>query len=131
DTIAVILTKTDPDKKTIVLLHSSISPELLKLKVLQTGASGYLHKTGNQHDLIAQVNLWLKRGSGSFPLTSEPVAAPSIGSLVSTAPPNVTISTVPPSDRTQRLGAEDPKQPSGTFRRPVPAVLFVDDDTFT
>src|SRR5690349_23504351 len=41
DTIAVILAKTDPDKKTIVLLHSSLSPELLKLKVLQTGAQGF------------------------------------------------------------------------------------------
>ncbi len=125
DTIAVILAKTDPDRKTIVLLHSSLSPELLKLKVLQTGAQGFLHKTGNPHDLVAQINQWFKRGSGSFPLTTEPVVPPMIGTLS----PAVT-STAPPSGTAVRP-VIDEKQPSGTFKRTVPAVLFVDDDTFT
>jgi CheY-like chemotaxis protein len=131
DTIAVILAKTDPGKKTIVLLHSSLSPELLKLKVLQTGASGFLHKTGNAHDLVAQVNQWFKRGagSGSFQLTTEPVASPTIGTMSAASPPGVT-SSAPPSGTVSRP-AIDEKQPSGTFKRTVPAVLFVDDDTFT
>ncbi len=134
DTIAVILTKTDPDKKTIVLLHSSLSPELLKLKVLQTGASGYLHKTGNAHELVASVNTWLKRGSGAHPLTSQPVLAPAISTAAepvttSTAPPEAALSSVPPSHSTART-LNSPKPSSGTYRRP-PAVLFVDDDQFT
>ena len=129
DTIAVILAKTDPDKKTIVLLHSSLSPELLKLKVLQTGASGFLHKTGNPHDLVAQVNQWFKRGSGAFSLTNEPVAAPTIGTMSAAAALGA-VSSAPPSGTVSRP-AIDEKQPSGTFKRTVPAVLFVDDDTFT
>jgi CheY-like chemotaxis protein len=128
DTIAVILAKTDPDKKTIVLLHSSLSPELLKLKVLQTGASGFLHKTGNPHDLVAQVNQWFKRGSGSFPLTTEPVAPLMIGTLSAAAAS--ANSSAPPSGTVSRPAVDD-KQPSGTFKRTIPAVLFVDDDTFT
>jgi CheY-like chemotaxis protein len=126
DTIAVILTKTDPDRKTIVLLHSSISPELLKLKVLQTGASGYVHKTSSAHDLVAQVNQWIKKASGAYPLTSQPVSAPTIGIAAGTAPPDPSVSSVPPS----RPIVTEPKQPSGTFRR-LPTVLFVDDDQFT
>jgi DNA-binding NarL/FixJ family response regulator len=128
DTIAVILTKTDPDKKTIVLLHSSLSPELLKLKVLQTGASGYLHKTSSAHDLVTQVNLWLKRGSGAYPLASQPAALPVI--TAGTASPAPSVSSVPPSSGGARPTVTEPKQPSGTFRRPA-TVLFVDDDQFT
>src|SRR5215471_7903868 len=71
DTIAVILAKTDPARKTIVLLHSSIAPDLLKLKVLQTGASGYVHKTSSAHDLVAQINHWFKRGSGAHPTAAQ------------------------------------------------------------
>ena len=131
DTIAVILAKTDPDKRTIVLLHSSLSPELLKLKVLQTGASGYVHKTGSGHELVAQVNLWLKRGSGSHPLTSQPVLPPQIANAPE--PPAATAavaSSSPPPDSAGRT-ITHPKHPSGTFRKGAPTVLFVDDDQFT
>jgi DNA-binding NarL/FixJ family response regulator len=129
DTIAVILTKTDPGRKTIVLLHSSISPELLKLKVLQTGASGYLHKTSSAHDLVTQVNQWFKRSSGAYPLASQPTAAPIIASAEGAAA-DPSVSSMPPSSGGARPTVTEPKQPSGTFRRP-PSVLFVDDDQFT
>jgi CheY-like chemotaxis protein len=125
DTIAVILAKTDPDKKTVVLLHSSLSPDLLKLKVLQTGATGFLHKTGNPHDLVAQVNHWLKRGSGTFQLTGEPITPPTIGTMAAV------VSAVPTSGTPARPSHDELKQPSGTSKRTAPAVLFVDDDSFT
>jgi CheY-like chemotaxis protein len=130
ETIAVILAKTDPDKKTIVLLHSSLSPELLKLKVLQTGASGYVHKTGNSHELVAQVNLWLKRGSGSHPLTSQPVLPPQIANAPEPPTGAAAASSSPPPDSAGRT-VTHPKHPSGTFRKNAPTVLFVDDDQFT
>jgi CheY-like chemotaxis protein len=130
DTIAVILTKTDPDRRTIVLLHSSIAPELLKLKVLQTGASGYVHKTSSAHDLVAQVNQWFKRGSGAHSLASQSAVTPSIATVASTAPTASSVSSVPPSSGSGRPAVAEPKHPSGTYRR-LPTVLFVDDDQFT
>jgi DNA-binding response OmpR family regulator len=127
DTIAVILARTDPDRKTIVLLHSSLSPELLKLKVLQTGASGFLVKTGNPQDVVAQVNVWMKRRFGITAGTAEP----SPTSVSSATLASVATSTAPPSGTVQRSTPDELKHPSGAFKRTVPSVLFVDDDTFT
>jgi CheY-like chemotaxis protein len=130
ETIAVILAKTDPARKTIVLLHSSIAPDLLKLKVLQTGASGYVHKTSSAHDLVAQINHWFKRGSGAHPMAAQAAVNPSIATVETAATQDAAAANAPPSSGPVRLGAAEPKHPSGTFRR-NPSVLFVDDDQFT
>lgn len=59
DTIARIVASAAPNQKTILLLYSGLPSEVLKLKVTQTGAHGYIHKT-NVADLVDQVCHWLK-----------------------------------------------------------------------
>src|SRR5262252_1123125 len=124
DTIAVILAKTDPARKTIVLLHSSIAPDLLKLKVLQTGASGYVHKTSSAHDLVAQINHWFKRGSGAHPTAAQAGLNPAIATAETAATLDPSVASAPPSSGAVRAAGADPKHPSGTFRK-NPSVLFV------
>jgi len=75
--IASVLATAAPARETILLLHSSLSGELLKLKVLQTGAHGYIQKTGNVLDLVNQVGAWLKR-PGTFPSEYEHDGDPAV-----------------------------------------------------
>lgn len=129
DTIASIVARAAPARKTILLLHSGLAPELLKLKVLQTGAHGYIQKTDNTADLVNQVSQWLRRGSaaarlGSFPNVMQSVSP--TGSPISNAP------TARLRDhRDEALpsaSAPPPTAVSGALQLSLPRTLFVDQD---
>jgi DNA-binding NarL/FixJ family response regulator len=110
-------------------LHSGLAPELLKLKVLQTGAHGYIQKTDNTADLVNQVSQWLKgRGAQSvhrsFPTVTR--AVPAIEILPSNPPK-------PPYNggRDEALpsaSAPPPTAVSGALHLSLPKTLFVDRD---
>ncbi len=62
DTVASIVARAAPAIKTVLLLYSGLSEEILELKVKQTGAHGYIQKSENASDLVRQVTAWLKVG---------------------------------------------------------------------
>ena len=61
DTIVGVLGKAQPRGDTVVLLHSSLSAEILRVKAEAVGAQGFLQKTGDLFALVREVNRWLKR----------------------------------------------------------------------
>jgi DNA-binding response OmpR family regulator len=91
DTIAKILAKMTQNPETMVLLHSSLSIENLKLKALATGAHGYIQKTDSATELIRRIEYWLSRSrfassnklqaSSAFVSSSAVRGAPSSGKL--------------------------------------------------
>ena len=61
DTIANVVAGAVPRSQTIVLLFSTLSPELLEAKVMQSGAHGFVQKTGDPADMVKQVRAWLAK----------------------------------------------------------------------
>jgi two-component system, OmpR family, response regulator len=61
DTLALMFDKARPGRESIILLHSTLSPEVLQAKVDAVGAHGYLQKSGDLYNLVRVVNRWLKR----------------------------------------------------------------------
>ena len=61
DTIVSVLAKAAPTSDTIVLLHSSLSAEVLHSKATTAGAHGFLQKSGDLFGMVREVNRWLKR----------------------------------------------------------------------
>jgi two-component system chemotaxis response regulator CheY len=134
DTIVSVLGKAAPTSDTIVLLHSSLSAEVLRGKVTTAGAHGFLQKSGDLFGLVREVNRWLKRVNSSgnmraalvapsddkYPSGSRPVArVPAAAAAAAVA--SASASAPPSSDS---LG----RRTSGTVRVDAPTVLLVDDD---
>jgi CheY-like chemotaxis protein len=128
DTIVSVLGKAAPTSETIVLLHSSLSAEVLRTKATTAGAHGFLQKSGDLFGLVREVGRWLKRSPNSVNLRvsgsddrvtsgTRPIAAPlgagSASGLMSAA------------DSASGVG---PSRRSGTLRVDAPTVLLVDDD---
>jgi CheY-like chemotaxis protein len=125
DTIVSVLGKAAPTSDTIVLLHSSLSAEVLRGKATAAGAHGFLQKSGDLFGLVREVNRWLKRVNSSgnmraalasssddkdkYPSGTRPAA-------------NLAASGPPSSD------AMGQRRTSGTVRVDAPTVLLVDDD---
>lgn len=65
DSLVKMLGSTQSNNETVVLLHSSLSDEVLAQKVKASHAHGYIRKTDNQQALIRQVNRWFRPGSTS------------------------------------------------------------------
>ncbi|HEX7671696.1 MAG TPA: response regulator [Polyangiaceae bacterium] len=120
--IASVLATAAPARETILLLHSSLPAELLKLKVLQTGAHGYIQKTGNLLELVNQVGAWLKKGAGLDRGTS--TGRPVRGRVRFPA----SIPEIPPSQRLTSASAPPRAAMSGAIRLSLPTALFVDHD---
>ena len=55
ETIAKILNKTQPRPNAIVLLHSALPVETLRLKALAAGAQGYVQKTERLAELLQRI----------------------------------------------------------------------------
>lgn len=147
DTIVSVLGKAAPTSDTIVLLHSSLSGDVLRGKVTSAGAHGFIQKSGDLFGLVREVGRWLKRvhssanmraasvviaddrQSGGTRVTA-PVSSP-MGPLSGTVPIASTVSSPPvsspgpPSSDSQGAAA---RRTSGTLRLDVPTVLLVDDD---
>jgi CheY-like chemotaxis protein len=116
ETIAVILAKADPTRRTLVLLHSSLPADQLKQKSQEVGAHGYISKGGRPLDLVNQVTRWLPRDPGSSSQHRRVVLDPL-----------PVMETSPPAPRQPPVSAPV----SAPVRKLVPDVLCVDDDHFT
>lgn len=132
DTIVSVLGKAAPTSDTVVLLHSSLSAEVLRTKAATAGAHGFIQKSGDLFALVREVNRWLKRtNSGNmraalttnaddrYPSGTRPVASAS-GSASGSA--SASASGPPSSD------SMSGRRTSGTLRVDAPVVLLVDDD---
>jgi CheY-like chemotaxis protein len=65
DTIVGVLGKAQPTGDTVVLLHSSLSADILRVKAAAVGAQGFIQKSGDLFALVREVNRWLKRAASS------------------------------------------------------------------
>jgi CheY-like chemotaxis protein len=68
DTIAKILGRMSQSPETLVLLHSSLSIDNLRLKAIATGAHGYIQKTESATELVRRIEYWMnkaRQGSSS------------------------------------------------------------------
>jgi CheY-like chemotaxis protein len=138
DTIVSVLGKAAPTSDTVVLLHSSLSGEVLRAKAASAGAHGFIQKSGDLFGLVREVGRWLKRfgvagalSSGNMraaaavtedkvPSGTRPVAG-NLSASVSSAS-----GAGPPSSDAR--GADAARRTSGTLRVDAPVVLLVDDD---
>jgi CheY-like chemotaxis protein len=135
DTIVSVLGKAAPTSDTIVLLHSSLSAEVLRGKVATAGAHGFLQKSGDLFGLVREVNRWLKRVNSSghmraalvapsddkYPSGARPAAGAGTLAAAAAGAASVAASAPPSSDSASR-------RTSGTVRVDAPTVLLVDDD---
>jgi CheY-like chemotaxis protein len=62
DTVVKMLGSTQSDTEMVVLLHSSLSDEILAQKAAASRASGYIRKTDNPQDLVRQITRWVRPG---------------------------------------------------------------------
>jgi CheY-like chemotaxis protein len=126
-----VLGKAAPTSDTVVLLHSSLSAEVLRAKATSAGAHGFLQKSGDLFGLVREVNRWLKRVSSAnmraapatssdekYPSGTRPTAIAATASIAA-------ISAPPSSDSAHRSGDQ---RTSGTLLVEVPSVLLVDGD---
>ena len=127
DTIVSVLAKAAPTSDTIVLLHSSLSAEVLRTKAAAAGAHGFLQKSGDLFGLVREVNRWLKRANSNGNLRA---ALPSSGEdkyPSGTRPVAGAVASGPPSsDSMKDLVAS--RRTSGTLRLDAATILLVDDD---
>jgi len=128
DTIVSVLGKAAPTSDTVVLLHSSLSAEVLRSKATTAGAHGFIQKSGDLFGLVREVNRWLKRMNSSGNMRAA-VALRSEEKSPSGTRPAYVASMPPSSDSRSALGAGGRK--SGTQRVDTPTVLLVDDDMAT
>jgi CheY-like chemotaxis protein len=61
DTIAKILGRVSQNPETLVLLHSSLSIDNLRLKAMATGAHGYIQKTESATELVRRIEYWVNK----------------------------------------------------------------------
>src|SRR5262245_50924980 len=78
DTIAKILARVSQNLDTLVLLHSNLSIDNLRLKAIATGAHGYIQKTDSATELVRRIEYWLHR-SRYASSASRMEAAPVVG----------------------------------------------------
>jgi CheY-like chemotaxis protein len=105
ETIAKILARVTQNQETLVLLHSTLSIDHLRLRAIASGAHGYIQKTDSPTELVRRIEYWLSRGRYGTS-ASRLEAAPAVegaagGSPASSgriaAAPNVSAGTPGPS----------------------------------
>jgi CheY-like chemotaxis protein len=130
DTIVSVLAKAQPTGDTVVLLHSSLSAEVLRTKSAAAGAHGFIQKSGDLFGLVREVSRWLKRYNAAGSMSSGNMRAAL--SLSNDEPRgsgtrpavNVAASASPSSDSALEVA----RRTSGTLRVDAHTVLLVDDD---
>lgn len=135
DTIVSVFARAQPRGETIVLLHSSLSAEVLRTKAAAAGANGFIQKSGDLFGLVREVNRWLKRTNGAGHLSSGHMRSAS-ASLLSpdearpsgTRPTAAALLSAPPGSEPSGSLAADSGRRSGTLRVDAPKVLLVDDE---
>jgi CheY-like chemotaxis protein len=124
DTIVSVLGKAAPTSDTIVLLHSSLSAEVLRAKATAAGAHGFLQKSGDLFGLVREVNRWLKRVNSSGNMRAALASASDEKYPSGTRPAANVAAAGPPSSDAKG----NRRSSSGTLRVDAPTVLLVDDD---
>jgi CheY-like chemotaxis protein len=114
DTIVSVFAKAQTGGETIVLLHSSLSAEVLRTKSAAAGAHGFIQKTGDLFGLVREVNRWLKRVNSSGHMRA--------AYALSTDEPR-SGARIPASAAAPQSARRGSEQSSGT-----PSVLLVDDE---
>jgi two-component system, OmpR family, response regulator len=76
DTIAKILGRVSQSAETLVLLHSSLSIDNLRLKSIATRAHGYIQKTDSPTELVRRIEYWLNRRPPASASRMDAAAAP-------------------------------------------------------
>lgn len=134
DTIVSVFAKAQPRGETVVLLHSSLSAEVLRTKAAAAGAHGYIQKSGDLFGLVREVNRWLKRtGAGGHLSSGHMRSAAAVQSPdevrrpsgTRPAAPAAVLSSAPPGSEPS---GSDSARRSGTLRVDAPKVLLVDDE---
>ncbi len=124
DTIVSVLGKAAPTSDTVVLLHSSLSAEVLRTKAATAGAHGFIQKSGDLFGLVREVGRWLKRFSNSGNMRA--AAATSSDDRVTSSSRAGFSSSGLASDSASGLGVS--RRTSVTMKVDSPTVLLVDDD---
>jgi two-component system, OmpR family, response regulator len=127
DVIAKILVRAMKNPDTLILLHSSMSIDTLRLKAVATGAHGYIQKTENATELVRRIEWWLAKGVRTHS-SSRLDVAPNLSS----GPPNVFGAGAPSSSKMRAAVKLDPQSvstprspeapgsSSGSFRAAMP-----------
>jgi two-component system OmpR family response regulator len=63
DAILKVLCKAQSFPETVVLLHSALPLEKLRLKAVTSGAHGYVQKTDNAPEFLRRIEYWIKRSN--------------------------------------------------------------------
>lgn len=128
DTIVSVLGKAAPTSDTVVLLHSSLSAEVLRGKATTAGAHGFIQKSGDLFGLVREVGRWLKRTSsnGNMRVALASANDDKLSSSTRLAAAPTTGSFSAGSDSSSTLGLA--RRTSSTLRLDAPTVLLVDDD---
>ncbi len=124
DTIVSVLGKAAPTSDTVVLLHSSLSAEVLRTKATSAGAHGFIQKSGDLFGLVREINRWLKRVNSSGNMRAA-LATQNEDKYPSGTRP--TAGVVGSASRSSD-GLATARRSSGTLRVDAPTVLLVDDD---
>ncbi|HYP88834.1 MAG TPA: response regulator [Polyangiaceae bacterium] len=125
DTIVSVLAKAAPTSDTVVLLHSSLSAEVLRSKATAAGAHGFIQKSGDLFALSREVNRWLKvRTSSGSMIAARPIAAEER----SPSGTHAAVKAAAPSSGSAAPSSGSATRPSGTLRVAAPTLLLVDDD---
>lgn len=80
DIVLGVLRKAQPTSEMVMLLYSSLPPEILRVKAEAVGAHGFIQKSADSYALVREVNRWLKRAATS---SSHLRAAPDLGAAPS------------------------------------------------
>lgn len=133
DTIVSVLARAQPTGDTVVLLHSSLSADVLRAKAASAGAHGFIQKSGDLFGLVREVNRWLKRSGAAGAMSSGNMRAAAAinddlrpsGTRVAPASSSASASG---SSNDSASGLSVARRTSGTLRVDAPMVLLVDDD---
>ena len=127
DTLATVFGKAQSGVETIILLHSSLSADVLRAKVEASGAHGYIQKTGDLYGLVRQVNRWVKSHPSSGRLRSAAMALPADGGV---AHSSSALRAARPVASDDSSSTPTPARAGSDFGAAcaAPVVLFVDED---
>jgi DNA-binding response OmpR family regulator len=143
DSLADILSRAHSTRGTVVVLHSSLSANALRMKALATGAQGFIQKTSVQAELVRQVRAFLEADSRAAARAPTAItddaghssarirAALEVEGPASGPPSNGSFRLAPssrPSQQPLSASAPPPRHDSGTLRLQLPTALFLDDD---
>jgi CheY-like chemotaxis protein len=128
DTIVSVLAKAQPTAETVVLLHSSLSAEVLRSKAATAGAHGYIQKSGDLFALVREVNRWLKRLNSSGHMRAAVALSGDDPRSSGTRPAASAAASLNAESGSSLASDSRGGRGSGTVRLEPPKVLLVDDD---